>query len=86
MMGGKHGGIIGSVASRALGTTWVMVLAFLVLALPARAALGSEPAEFWMRTGGAALAGAMFLLWRAQKRSARAVAADPVADRRVSLA
>ena len=57
-----------SIAQRAAGVVWVMVMAFLALAEPAHAAFGSEAGAMLFQVVGAALASCLFAARRTLKR------------------
>ena len=53
---------VGAVLQKIGSTLWATVLAFLLLALPAQAVIGSDSDTLWIRLGGAALLGVGFVL------------------------
>ena len=77
-----------SIAKRAIGVSWVMVLGFLVLSHPAHAAVGSEPGALLLQAGGAGFLGGLFAIRKTLKRNGRRVPEILArrADERASLA
>jgi hypothetical protein len=77
-----------SIAKRAIGVSWVMMLGFLVLSHPAHAAVDSEPGALLLQAGGAGFLGGLFAVRKALKRNGRRVPAilARTRDERASLA
>ncbi|MFQ5417635.1 MAG: hypothetical protein ACE5FL_11370 [Myxococcota bacterium] len=73
------------VVQRVGSTLWVMALAYLALAQPAHATVGSEPGEMLLRAVGAAVVATLFVTRKRLKHLGRLALAH-VPHRRTSLA